>query len=262
MQRPTENPGVPDDRSSSAGWNPEVPDDRSLLSESRFGVPGDGSSSAGWKSGDSGKRSGLSGWDPESNPAPAAAASGFANLLAALAAPKMQKTGQESDWTQDDSSDDAASLSYERALRANACYKRIEWPAALIEEAEIADQARADRIRHRAADESGVDKPCSEGLKTAAKKHLKSASITIRLSHEECGQLKKRAAEAGLSISAYLRSCTFEAEALRAQVKEALAELRGAALRGNRPAEFLPAPLAPHRWWRLWQHSGARRTQA
>jgi len=32
--------------------------------------------------------------------------------------------------------------------------------------------------------------------------------------------------EAGLTVSAYLRSCTFEAEALRAQVKEALAELR------------------------------------
>jgi len=47
-----------------------------------------------------------------------------------------------------------------------------------------------------------------------------------RLSQTECGQLRTRAAEAGLSISAYLRSCTFEAETLRSQVKEALAQLR------------------------------------
>ena len=55
---------------------------------------------------------------------------------------------------------------------------------------------------------------------------LKSASITIRLSREECEQLRKRAAEAGLTVSAYMRSCTFEAESLRALVKETLAQLR------------------------------------
>lgn len=54
----------------------------------------------------------------------------------------------------------------------------------------------------------------------------KCASITIRLSKAEGEQLRRRAAEAGLTVSAYLRSCTFEAEALRAQVKEVLAELR------------------------------------
>ena len=55
---------------------------------------------------------------------------------------------------------------------------------------------------------------------------LKRASITIRLSKVECEQLHKRATEAGLTVSAYLRSCTFEAEALRAQVKQVLADLR------------------------------------
>jgi citrate lyase subunit beta/citryl-CoA lyase len=53
----------------------------------------------------------------------------------------------------------------------------------------------------------------------------KCASITIRLSKTECDQLRKRAAQAGLTVSAYLRSCTFEAEALRAQVKDVLAAL-------------------------------------
>jgi predicted DNA binding CopG/RHH family protein len=62
----------------------------------------------------------------------------------------------------------------------------------------------------------------------AIEQDRKCASITIRMSKAECEQLKRRAADAGLSMSAYLRSCTFEAEALRAQVKEALAELRKA----------------------------------
>jgi predicted DNA binding CopG/RHH family protein len=197
------------------------------------------------------------------NAAPSAAASGFASLLAALAVPTTQKTDRDADWTQDDPTDGSANLSYERALRANARYKRIEWPAALVEEAEIANMARVDRNQHRAGADSGLDNAGSEGRKTASpERALKTASITIRLSHAECEQLKKRAAEAGLSTSAYLRSCTFEAEALRAQVKEALSELRGAALKGNRPAEFLPTAQAPHRWWRLWQHPGARGTQA
>src|ERR1700677_3463737 len=46
------------------------------------------------------------------------------------------------------------------------------------------------------------------------------------LSRAECARLHQRAAEAGLTVSAYLRSCMVEAEALRAQVKQALAELK------------------------------------
>jgi hypothetical protein len=48
----------------------------------------------------------------------------------------------------------------------------------------------------------------------------KSASITIRLSKPECAQIHQRAASAGLTVLAYLRSCVLEAESLRAQVKE------------------------------------------
>jgi hypothetical protein len=57
-------------------------------------------------------------------------------------------------------------------------------------------------------------------------RNLKDASITIRMSKAECTQLHRRAAEAGLTVSAYLRSCTLEAESLRAMVKDALAQLR------------------------------------
>jgi hypothetical protein len=67
--------------------------------------------------------------------------------------------------------------------------------------------------------------------------NLKSASVTLRMSAAECKQLRRRAAEAGMTVSAYLRSCTFEAETLRAQVKEALAELRAAStLKAKPPA--------------------------
>ena len=59
-------------------------------------------------------------------------------------------------------------------------------------------------------------------------RNLKDASITIRMSKAECAQLHRRAAEAGLTVSAYLRSCTFEAESLRAMVKDTLAQLRSA----------------------------------
>jgi hypothetical protein len=72
--------------------------------------------------------------------------------------------------------------------------------------------------------------PASEASRGANDGDLRSVSVTIRLSKAECARLHKHAAEAGVTVSAYLRSCTFEAEALRAEVKTALAELRSAAL--------------------------------
>lgn len=88
----------------------------------------------------------------------------------------------------------------------------------------------------------------------------KCASITIRMSEGECEQLKKRAAEAGVTISAYLRSCTFEADSLRAEVKKTLAEMRKPA-----PAERrIVSTEARSRWFEwllrlipLW-HAGPR----
>jgi len=77
-------------------------------------------------------------------------------------------------------------------------------------------------------------------------RHRKNASITIRMSQAEYEQLHARAAEAGLTVSAYLRSCTFEAESLRAQVKETLAQLRaGNALEKRMEAPKEKQPVAP-----------------
>lgn len=63
--------------------------------------------------------------------------------------------------------------------------------------------------------------------------------ITLRMSAAECEQLRDRAAEAGLSVSAYLRSCAFEVESLRLQVKDTVAKLRDQQAR-------------PARQFRLW----------
>jgi hypothetical protein len=82
---------------------------------------------------------------------------------------------------------------------------------------------------------------------TLLERNLKCASVTIRLSQAECAQLRTRAAEAGLTVSAYLRSCTFEAESLRAMVKDTLAKLRT-----GTPAEETSVSATPRRSWFGW----------
>jgi hypothetical protein len=59
------------------------------------------------------------------------------------------------------------------------------------------------------------------------------AIISVRLNEDESDRLRQRAAESGISVSAYMRSCMLEAEHLRAQVKAALLEMRASV----RPAE-------------------------
>jgi hypothetical protein len=83
---------------------------------------------------------------------------------------------------------------------------------------------------------------CSQGKRNGKRKR---ASVTVRMSREEFIQLRARSVEANLTMSAYLRSCTFEAESLRAQVKQALAELR------NLPAISPQPESAVPKWLRL-----------
>jgi hypothetical protein len=52
-------------------------------------------------------------------------------------------------------------------------------------------------------------------------------------------QLKDRAAESGISVSAYMRSCILDADQLRSQVKQALAEMR--AMGPKTEQNYLPA---------------------
>ena len=135
------------------------------------------------------------------------AGASFAGLMAKLAVPQK---GDPS-WNDDELADDVATISYERAIRTDVRSNPTPSPGPCP--AKSGDGAG-----------SGHRKGSADGAKP-----LKTASITIRLSDSECAQLRRRAAEAGLTISAYLRSCTLEVESLRAQVKETLAELRNSA---------------------------------
>jgi len=188
---------------------------------------------------------------------PVSGSASFAGILAAMANPPAQKPA----WNDDDLADDVATLSYERALRAHSRFR-----APQPDDSAFTQPMNTEVLRFCEAipDEAGLDlgtevtqtvpvavaQPVPEAgrdLPNTHDRNLKSASITIRLSKAECVQLRKRAAEAGLSVSAYLRSCTFEAESLRALVKDTLAQLRKEPSKASQPVL-----IAAQRDWRLW----------
>ena len=184
---------------------------------------------------------------PSSNP------SSFAGLLATLASPPPQAAEDESLWSTSDLGEDVATLSYERALRTHARYRpadrRVDRESDRFDElpappvgAGVDDGAVAAIGTNAAdaADTASAATPLPTGV--ATDRDLRSASVTIRMNKAECARLRERAAEAGLTVSAYLRSCALEAEALRAEVKQALAELKagngaGARERGSKQTD-------------------------
>jgi hypothetical protein len=176
-----------------------------------------------------------------------AAASSFASFLAALAAPPRPAGPECSperslecslecspDWNDDELADDIATLSYEPAQRTNGRHSPSD---PLPEPGSESRPSRPER-----------------GASVPPDRSLKRASITIRLSEPECAQLRRRAAEAGLTVSAYLRSCAFEVETLRTQVKQTLAQLREPA-----PAPTAPFPSRQKPWFRFWLRRAADR---
>lgn len=153
----------------------------------------------------------------------------FAGLLATLASPQRNDPDPDAVFDASDLAEDVATLSYERALRAHATYKPEEcdgWntaPSLSMSQQPgpfVDNQAKARILPELATPD----------------RDLRTTSVTIRLSKGEWTRVHQLAAEAGLTISAYLRSCTFEAESLRAQVKAALAELRSPAGCANETA--------------------------
>ncbi len=194
-------------------------------------------------------KSSSTGWSNLPSSAPAS----FAGLLASLTAP-APKTA----WNNDDLAEDVATLSYEHALRAHARYTPVDpvgWAfprtaasgsdparAASLSDSALSAQTAAEWDAPSRDDDARAESVLD--ISTALEQNKKCASITIRLSKTECDQLRRRASQAGLTVSAYLRSCTFEAEALRAQVKDVLVELRTATARGGQGT----APT-PRRTW-------------
>lgn len=143
----------------------------------------------------------------------------FAATLASLAA----SPAREPIWNDDGLEDDVAIFSYERALQGRA---QLGGDSSRIAPAHAERDDRGLSITE-------VDEP------ELPVQDRKRASITIRLSETECAQLRARAAESGMTVSAYLRSCTLEVESLRAQVKEALAQLRPGLKHEMSPAPWL-----------------------
>lgn len=145
----------------------------------------------------------------------------FANLLSSL-----------TDTSQ--SAADVATISYEQALGS---HRRVAAAELLTARPAVA------AVSYEPAVASEPDKRSA----TAAKQR-KTASVTIRISEVEQAQLQERAGAAQISVSAYLRSCIFEVESLRTQVKETLARIRAAADSAASPAPAESAPAARRRF--------------
>ncbi|HSZ16730.1 MAG TPA: hypothetical protein VK764_06490 [Terracidiphilus sp.] len=143
--------------------------------------------------------------------------SSFAGFLARFAAPSPTTDR----WNDDALADDIATLSYEQALRTHTRFHPSSQPSPSdldLPGSRLPTPAAASAQATAAAGPASIPACLAESRK--------SSSITIRLSSAECEQLRRRAAAAGLTVSAYLRSCIFEVESLRAQVKDTLAQLR------------------------------------
>lgn len=199
----------------------------------------------------------LKAMHPSADHAHNQASQSFAGLLASLTDPDDKPFASAAD---DGLEDDIATLSYERALRAHARYRPQEPAIPPLQDAPRSSNSAATRAAGPFTAQSAPAAPppskqtdSSPVRASSAPWHpepaLKCASITIRLSQAECEQLRHRAAEAGLTVSAYLRSCTFEAESLRTMVKEAMGQLRSlqaaqASPSSARPRQSLLARLA------------------
>lgn len=83
----------------------------------------------------------------------------------------------------------------------------------------------------------------------APPKNERQVSMSLRVAASEQALIKARAAEAGLSVSAYLRQCALEVEKLRAQVHHTLALIERKSGQGSErtPARNLTAgpPMVP-----------------
>lgn len=159
---------------------------------------------------------------------------GFADLLASLAALRVSPSETSDHGSQQDQlEDDVATLSYESALRAHTRTRGVPGHNSARPAASVGQSMQSQRI---SAPRPQVAGGASRQAPVPGSQERKCASITIRMSEEDCQQLRDRAAEAGITVSAYLRSCAFEVESLRAQVKQTLAEMRSASP-GVKPSE-------------------------
>jgi hypothetical protein len=174
-------------------------------------------------------------------PQPSGNRASFASLLSSLTGaskPAGASKPENDPWDLSGLADDVATISYEQALRS---HRRV--PVA---------EPLAPLAAHEDSHAMAVA-PASEPLQTSGLKNRKTASITIRVSCSEQTQLQERAAAAQLSVSAYLRSCIFEVEALRDQVREALLQIRTATNPQPHPTDASNSAAAFHKGFHFFQ---------
>jgi hypothetical protein len=165
--------------------------------------------------------------------ATAAVPPSFAGMLAALAAPA--KISQP-DPIIDLLADDVAVFSSAGALESRKSFAAAEEDSPVHQPAPSFRSSPRPAIRSSGLTITEAELPPTK----TSLQDRKAASVTIRVSAAECAQLRARAAESGLTVSAYLRSCIFEVEGLRAQVKDALAQLRSAPRQSAQPLSVQP----------------------
>ena len=202
---------------------------------------------------------------------PSFSAASFARVLASLAAPApepLREPEPAATPNRDAFAEDISTLSYEQALRAHARYRpadvaelprpRAAGSAQRRRSVATAPRSAASASPAAQAPQAPVAPKAAKRRSTVPNESRKSASITIRLSEAEGAQLRARAAEAGLTVSAYLRSCAFEVEALRTQVKQALTEFRSTASTEEQSSPrraFSPLPTWRARLFPRWAGS-------
>jgi hypothetical protein len=164
-------------------------------------------------------------------------AGSFADFLASFTGGSDKS---DDDWDLSGLAEDVATINYEQALRSHRAAHAAEFATERLRDKPLAGAAIRGALQHAAG----------------SKKKSKTSSITLRLTEEEHGQLHERAAAAKLSTSAYIRSCIFEAESLRTQVREALAQMQAA----SPSATASPPDEKPSRWHqRFFAHWPRRR---
>jgi hypothetical protein len=183
----------------------------------------------------------------------------FAGMLAELAAPEKKFPPARDD---DGLADDITTLTYEHALRSHSRYQPASDPTDSRGDPYVAATPRVASHDFRGSRETPAtaDREIALPAPTKLEQTFKRSSITMRLSEAESTQLRTRAADAGMTVSAYLRSCTFEAENLRALVKSTMAQLRSATAApavqvttGLIPAVKLPSHSHWTRFWRRFR---------
>lgn len=151
-------------------------------------------------------------------------------------------------------------VTYSSALRASNSRRKVRTdlvlptpePAAEPKPARRARQPKSSRpkpspkhSRRAPSDLTGIHAiapaKSSTGIQPSSNRVV---SLSVRLAAEECALVKSRAAEARLSVSAYLRQCALDVDAMRIFVEKISAELQASTAAPH--AAFQPALLAAH----------------